>query len=140
MTFAVIYRNSDGAIVGRRSYEADHPANAAPLPAGCSLLESESLPNESDSYINGTPAFIAARPTTACTLDKSTITANGTDTATLSSIPIGATVAVTDGNGTTTYTATDSTLEITADDPGQISVTVTPAFPYIALTVTVTAL
>jgi hypothetical protein len=104
-----------------------------------SFLPVDSRPNEESHYIAGSPPTVTARPTLPCTLDKTTITANGTDTATLSSIPIGATVAVTDGNGVTTYTATDSTLEITADDPGQISVTVTPAFPYIALTVTVTA-
>lgn len=139
MTFAVIYRNSDGAIVGRRSYEPDHPANAAPLPSGCSLLESESFPNESASYITGTPAVITDRPTPACTLDKTSITANGTDTATISGIPTGSAVRVNDGNGTTDYTVDDGTLEITADEPGTITITVTPAFPYRPLTVTVTA-
>lgn len=82
---------------------------------------------------------LTARPATSCPLDKTTITANGTDTATLSSIPVGASVTVTDSNGTTTYAATDSTLEITADDPGTITITITPAFPYKPLTVTVTA-
>jgi capsular polysaccharide biosynthesis protein len=104
------------------------------------ITVADSTPIDRDQqYVAGSPPTVTARPTPACTLDKTTITANGTDTATLSSIPIGASVTVTDGNGTTTYTATDSTLEITADDPGAITVTVTPAFPYIPLTVTVTA-
>lgn len=139
MTFAVIYRNSDGAIVGRRSYEADHPANAAPLPGGCSLLESERLPNDSDSYITGSPAAVTDRPTPSCTIDKTSIAANGADTATLSGIPVGASVRVTDGNGTTDYTVNDGVLEITADAPGTITATVTAAFPYKPLTVTVNA-
>jgi hypothetical protein len=90
-------------------------------------------------YIAGSPPTVTTRPATVCTLDKTTIADDGLDTATLSGIPIGATVAVTDQNGTTTYTVNDGTLEITADDPGTITITVTPAFPYKPLTVTVTA-
>jgi hypothetical protein len=91
----------------------------------------------SAQYLPG--GVLTARPATACTLDKSTINDDGLDTATLSGIPSGAAVSVTDQNGTTTYTINDGTLEITADDPGTITITVTPAFPYKPLTVTVTA-
>jgi hypothetical protein len=104
-----------------------------------SFLPVDSRPNEEAHYITGSPPTVTARPTLSCTLDKSTITANGLDTATLSGIPSGAAVSVTDQNGTTTYTVNDGTLEITADEPGTITITVTPAFPYQPLTVTVTA-
>jgi hypothetical protein len=139
MSYAVVYKNTDGSIVGQRSYDTDHPANGAAIPSGCSELFTDSITHWNTHYITGTPPTVTARPTPACTLDKSTITANGTDTATLSGIPTGASVRVTDSNGATDYTVNDGTLEITADEPGTITITVTPAFPYKPLTVTVTA-
>jgi hypothetical protein len=131
----VIYIAATGRIVGVGSA----PWAPSDLAGAYGSKSTTDVADHAVSYIAGSPPAVTARPATVCPLDKTTITANGTDTATLSSIPIGASVTVIDGNGTTTYTATDSTLEITADEPGTVTVTVTPAFPYTPLTVTVTA-
>jgi hypothetical protein len=139
MTVWVVYKTASGQVVGWHSATFDPVDTEHPLPTGCAAILAEDAVDDSAAYIAGSPPAVTARPSPACTLDKSTITANGTDTATLSNIPIGATVAVTDSNDTTTYTINDGTLEITADEPGTITITVTPAFPYKPLTVTVTA-
>jgi hypothetical protein len=106
---------------------------------GCLEIITDSIPNFMAHYIAGSPPAVTARPSPACPLDKPTITADGLDTATVSGIPTGASVRVTDSNGATDYTVNDGTLEVTADEPGTITITVTPAFPYKPLTVTVTA-
>jgi hypothetical protein len=137
MNAYTIYETATGKVRG--FLQADVAPSADWFEPGVSAIESvgEFGDDGSAQYLPG--GVLTARPATACTLDKSTIAANGLDTATLSGIPSGAAVSVTDQNGTTTYTVNDGALEITADEPGTITITVTPAFPYKPLTVTVTA-
>lgn len=135
----IVFNRSTGEIVGMPGYSLRPMTSADVAPEYDVIVDGDALASQQYHYIAGSPPAVTARPTPASTLDKSTITANGTDAATLSGIPAGSSVRVTDSNGTTDYTVNDGTLEITADDPGTITITVTPAFPYKPLTVTVTA-
>ena len=132
-----LYVTNTGEIRGY--LQADVPPSGDWFEPGVSAIESvgEFGDDGSAQYLPG--GVLTARPPLSCTLDKATITANGLDTATLSGIPAGSSVRVTDSNGTTDYTVNDGTMEVTADDPGAITITVTPAFPYKPLTITVTA-
>jgi hypothetical protein len=132
-----VYETATGRVRG--FLQADVAPSADWFEPGVVAIESAGEFGDDGAAYYLPAGSLTARPATTCTLDKSTITADGIDTATLSSIPVGATVAVTDGNGITIYTVNDGTLEITADDPGTIKATVTPAFPYKPLTLTVTA-
>lgn len=135
----IIFRRSNGEIVGMPGESSRPMTDADVAPEYDVITDGADGANQNEHYIAGSPPAVTARPAPACTLDKSTITANGLDTATLSGIPTGASVRVTDSNGPTDYTVNDGTMEITADGPGTITIAVTPAFPYKPLTVTVTA-
>lgn len=114
-------------IIGLYSEPGPGSIGAAELWAECPA----GFDGEADDYCiqNGQ---VVARPAMACTLDKPTIAANGTDTATVSGIPVGARVTVTDANGVTVYTVTDAVLQVTADEPGPVDIAVEarPAVPY----------
>jgi hypothetical protein len=98
------------------------------------VQEGQAIDREAQ-YVSG--GALTARPASPCTLDKPTVLANGTDTATISSIPSGAVATITDANGTATHTITDGVIELTGDDAGTIRVTVV-LFPYLDWTATVT--
>lgn len=137
MRTCVVYNPATGELTGvlqdhsETVDTSDYPGQAVVILAG------RQRANRFSHYV--TEGVVTARPVPGCTLDKPTIDDDGIDTATLSGIPTGALVSVTDQNGTTTYTINDGTLEVTADEPGVIDITVTAAFPYQPLTVTVTA-
>lgn len=90
-------------------------------------------------WATGSPVAIEPRPANPATLDVTNILANGTAVATISGIEVGAAMTVTDGNGTTVYTITDTELELTADEPGAITVRVRGIFPSLDKQFTVTA-
>ncbi len=131
-----LYKTSTGEIRG--FLQADVAPSADWFEPGVVAIASvgEFGDNGESYYLPG--GVLTPRPATNCPIDKIAITADGTDTATLSNIPVGASVTVTDGNGTSDYTVNDGALEITADAPGKITITVTPAFPYKPLTASVT--
>lgn len=108
------------------------------VPAGQAVIEAPGArPDDVGAYrvVGGALQAKAALP---ATLDKSTIAANGVDTATITGIPATARLRITDVNGTTTREADGTALEITADAAGDIAVAVS-LFPYQAHTFTVTA-
>jgi hypothetical protein len=134
----IIYGLDTGAITGFLDTDLPVQSDWFAVPSGVieSAVEIDAGIGRTHYALDGA---LTARPLPACTLDKTTIIADGLDTATLSGIPAGSSVRVTDSNGTTDYTVNDGAMEITADEPGTITITVTPAFPYKPLTVTVTA-
>lgn len=137
MSANIVYRRSNGEIVGMPGPSARPMDDSDVAPEFAVITDGADDANTHDHYISA--GVVTARPASPCTIDKTSITANGLDTATISSIPVGTTALVTDANGTVAYTVNDGTLEITADEPGQIAITVAAPFPAKALTVTVTA-
>jgi hypothetical protein len=79
-------------------------------------------------YVDTTNALltIRARPHMEAHPDKTTITADGEDTMTLSSLPISCTVTI----GGTVYTVPDGVLEWSTLMPGEYPITIS-AFPYL---------
>ena len=126
-----LYQVSDGLIVGVSS---DDEEVTPPAVDDCDYVLGRSDP-ESQYVVAGA---IVDKEQYPATLDTDTITADGIDTATISDIVVGSEVRISDANGITLMTADDDTLEITADDPGTITVTFV-MFPYLQRRYTVTA-
>lgn len=91
----------------------------------------EGFGDGADGYciINGQ---VVPQPPPLCAADKTAIEADGVDTATISGIPPGAKVTVEDVYGVSRYTVNDGVLQVTADEPGRITVSVDapPALTY----------
>lgn len=80
------------------------------------------------------PPAITPRPTMPTVVNKTSIVANGADTAIFSNIPNN-TVCTYDGED---HVVTDGLIEFTADHDGDYTFTFT-LFPYLPLTITITA-
>lgn len=130
-----IYRESDGQISG--AFRSEIVPDVSWTAPGYSLLASDD-DDPALYYVTGSPPSITLRPASLCVLSKAAILANGADIATITNIPVGANVVVHDINGMHRYTVTDGVLEITADAPGAIRVTI-ESFPARDFSATVTA-
>lgn len=132
-----LYKTSTGEIRG--FLQADVAPSSDWFEPGVVAIESvgEFGDNGESYYL---PAgTLTARPATVCTLTKTTITADGTDSTVLSGIPTGSVVRITRPDARSEQVVDDGSLEITSDAPCRIRITVTPEFPAKPVTVTVTA-
>jgi hypothetical protein len=71
-----------------------------------------------------------SRPTMSCTLDKTTVTANGVDSITASNLPDPCEITITGGGAETKATVTGGSESITFDLAGAYTIAV-KAFPYL---------
>jgi hypothetical protein len=115
--FQTVYETATGRIFGTQ----DHSREGVTLTVDPAHSV---IPGESDGGvdyvdISGTPT-ITARSAITATLDKTSITADGVDTATLSGLPTTCTLNI-DGD---TVAITDGTLAFTATDPGPYTITI----------------
>lgn len=124
MPYRVTYRTTTGEILGWHSDD-----DGAPTSGVFSSLTTETRPDPARHYLAGSPATLTARPASPATLDTATIDADGVATATVSGIPAGAQVTITDPSGSTTLTATGAELEITSVAACRITVAVVK-FPH----------
>lgn len=132
-----IYEISSGQIVGHGT--TDEPQSLSDLGVGrAALIDQPPDITPDRHYVTGSPAAVVQRPALGATLNKPSIAANGVDQAILSGVPAGATIKVRDVHGMSDYLADGTTLEITADEPGRITVEV-EAFPAAVTRYTVTA-
>lgn len=133
----IVYRDSDGAIL--RSGEC--PDDTLSLQAQTDETAIEGEANDSTQYISG--GVVTARPTLTATWNKTTITANGSDTATFgSTLPNPTTVTVGVPVSATAPEAeqvTTGTFSIATPISGEYTVTVMPPFPYMPVTQVITA-
>jgi len=131
----VTYKTSTGQIVG---FMSDDELQS--VPSGfASLITNVEIGHSMDAFIvTGSPLSVQAKQAMSCILDKSAITANGADKATVSNIPNGAEVTVIDENGRSVYVVTDGFIEIQAAEAQAIQVRVA-LFPWRDFLATVTA-
>lgn len=85
-------------------------------------------------YVSG--GTVTARPAMTLTADKTSITANGTDTATITGFPAGSTLVVDGGAAQALGTLTSETFQATS--PGTYTL-VFSQFPHLDATLTITA-
>jgi hypothetical protein len=110
------YQVSNGQITGSLMYSGEPGSANANVPGDIASVAGAY--NGNTTYIattsGGTPTP-TARPAMGITLDKTTIIANGTDTATFSGVPSGASVVI---DGGAAETITDGTLELSTATAG----------------------
>jgi hypothetical protein len=109
-------------------------------PAGAAVLQVAAATDPNLNYVTGEPPTqgVAARPTFSGSLDKTAISANGTDAATLSGLPNPTTVTLTGPQGRNTYTVTDGSFALTTAWPGAYRIDIDP-FPQLPASFTVNA-
>lgn len=124
--YAYIYEEN-GKIIREISTSTEEML-LANIETGDDYVISEEPFNAEETYVlNG---VLTPRPSFSLALSKSTITANGTDKATLTGVPSGATVTMDRiGGGSRSATADGTIVEITATMPGNYVVTVSK-WPY----------
>lgn len=134
MTIRTLYEVGTGRIIGHLSCPSYlFEVNQANIPSGVGCLwEGEII--EGNIYYYDLANSIILRPTNPATIDKTILTANGVDQATISNLPTPTVVKV---NGDT-YTVTDGTFEFTIDLPGTYPIIV-DSFPYLTKEFEVTA-
>lgn len=96
-------------------------------------VQSHSRVSKSQYYV--LDGELTDRPNLSCASSKSTITADGVDSAVVSDVPVGSAIVVTGGD----YTVDGDAIEVTATSPGEIFVDITPPFPSKPLTISVIA-
>jgi len=135
----IVYRNSDGMIL--RSGETLWETLSLQAQAGETATSDDA--DGATQYINVSTGAVTTRPTLTATWNKTSITANGSDTAIFgSTLPNPTTVIVGVPVSATTPEAeqvTTGTFSITTTIAGEYTVTITPPFPYIPVTQVITA-
>ena len=103
----------------------------------------ELMPGEADLFTDYILAgVVTPRPASPATINKTTFTANGTDTCIISSMINPSIVSFTSPSSVTpipTYTDTDGTLTFSATEIGAYTITLT-SFPYLDKIFTLTAI
>jgi hypothetical protein len=121
-----LYFLNTGKILGSCTCQPDiltvHVAN---LPSGQGLIENGGQVDADEYYINLSNTTITPRPIMAATANKLTITADGVDTCTISTLPSPCSVTVDD----TTYEVTDGSFEFSTLLTGEYVVKL-ESFPY----------
>ncbi|WP_427500813.1 hypothetical protein ACQE3E_15735 [Methylomonas sp. MED-D] len=131
MTLLVV--SSDGHII--EAWDgADQGALADKLTEGQWLIDAaiSNVRSISSLYVPLEAEAPIARPAMGVTIDKTIILANGIDVATLSNVPVGATMEITIGASTTTRVCGESEL-VSSDVVGDISIKISdwPALDFV---------
>ena len=134
MNMHTLIELNTGRIIGNMSCPSYlFEINEADLPSGVGCLWEGGI-IDGDIYYYDLINTIRIRPANPATIDKMTLTANGTDQATISNLP-NPTVVKVNGN---TCAVTDGTFEFTIDLPGTYPIIV-DSFPYLTKEFEVTA-
>lgn len=142
MIFFVVHDNF-GVIaqVGASSEEAFYASDMPMIPAGSMILEIAEEPADKIAFLashfvrNGE---LAQRGTMTPAVSKTTLTADGVDIAAIRGLPTPSAVTIS-GLVSAEVTVTDGTLDITADQPGAIVVTVNCAPEWLPWSITLNA-
>lgn len=152
MSNTLIIHNSTGRIL--RTYVGTYasPTDLTDTASGELYVEETSPvlidPGAYKMNFSGGVYTRAARPllSTVATWNKTSITANGTDSATLSGLPNPTTIVIDlpagstiDSSITLTYTITDGSFTLTANAPGTYTIHAYDPFPYQTYSQTITA-
>lgn len=133
----VVYKNSNGQILRVGECNAEDFENQALT--GQTVIEDSA--DDREHYISG--SAVTSRPTITATWDKTSVTANGSDTATLGSTlpnPTSVSVAVPDGAVTPDdEVVTGGTFSFATSIAGNYIINVTPPFPYLSHTQVIVA-
>lgn len=111
-------------------------------PAGSSILELATPPADAFVYIAGNfvnNGTVAARGAIAAAVSAATITADGTTVASITGLPDPCTVSLTGVQTVAPTVVTGGTIEITANAPGTIAVSVTADPAYLPWSTTIDA-
>lgn len=134
----IVYNNTTGAIL--RTGECPDADLALQAQTGETAIEGEA--NDATQYIDG--GSVVSRPALTAVWNKSSVTANGSDTATFGSTlpnPTIVTVVVPDGAETPpAETVTIGTFSFATPVAGEYTITVSPPFPYKPIIKTITAI
>jgi hypothetical protein len=123
----LVYKVANGRILGE--FHGDELPDSYSIDPGLGAMEITGAESRETHYLAGNPLALAIRPLMPVVINKTTITANGTDAVIVAGIPEGTSVVVSDVNGQHRYEATDGTFEVTADDPQRIVVSLN-LWPY----------
>lgn len=114
----IVYRTATGEIL--RTGSAPDDMIAIQAIAGETVIEGTA--NDITQYIAA--GVVTNKPPMGCTIDKTTMIANGVEVATISGVPNPTTARVS-GPASSTATVTDGTLQLTFDLPGTYKVALT---------------
>lgn len=135
----IVYRNTDGMIL--RTGECLFEVLSLQAQTGETAIGGEA--DDATEYINTTNQSVIARPSLTATWNKTTITANGTDTATLgSSLPNPTIVTVDVPTGAVLpdpEEVTAGSFSLATTISGDYTVRIYPPFPYMSITQVITA-
>jgi hypothetical protein len=142
LLFRLIYDATTGEIVGTCLQGRDGPFDDQPGRAHIAF-EAEDMPDGTASVLaqgyyvdlSGAAPAMAARPIMSISLDKTSVVANGTDEATFTGVPVGATVRI---DGGETFPMLNETLLFSSDTVGTYKVTFS-SWPHVDASFTIEA-
>lgn len=114
----VVYKTTTGEIL--RTGRA--PDDMLTIQAGAGETVIEGTANDATQYVAA--GVVTNKPPMGCTINKTTMLANGVDSATISGVPNPTTARVS-GPASSTATVIDGTLQLTFDLPGTYKVALT---------------
>jgi hypothetical protein len=109
------------------------PEGMISIQAGTGEYAIEAAGDDLTQYVVG--GAVTDKPAMPVSIDKTTVSADGIDLATISGIPVGALCRVA---SIAEAVVNDGTIELTFDNPGDYEITII-AFPYLDYTVTINA-